>query len=102
MTELRPIYFIVVCWGERFRHYLTDFCPASFLPPTTIPSLPGGHRNKFSFGTPTADWVALQETAILKTLERYVDRHHIAIPSPPSGRSGCEHMGIGHRLAAEL
>jgi hypothetical protein len=102
MTELRPIYFIVVCWGERFRNYLTDICLPALLSPNNIPSLSGGHRNKFIFCTTPQDWSVLHELPIMDALRRHIEPCYIEIPPAPPGRSGCEHMGLGHKLAAEL
>lgn len=102
MSELRPIYFIVVFWEERFRNYLADVLLPTFLSPNNIPSLSGGQRNKFVFCTTPEDWSALRGLPIADALQRHIELHYIEIPPAPPGRSGCEHMGIGHRLAAEL
>lgn len=40
LARLRPFYFVVVFWGERFRSYLVDFCLPSLLSPHNIPALP--------------------------------------------------------------
>lgn len=99
---LRPFYFVVVFWGERFRNYLVDFCLPSLLSPHNIPVLPPGGRDKFIFCTTAEDWHALAGTKIFGLLKEHIEPYLIEIPPAPPDRSGCEHMGIGHKLAAQM
>jgi len=100
--ELSHFYFIVVFWGERFRKYLCKFCLPSLLAQGNIPSLEKNLHNKFIFCTPTEDWDALKRAPVFSHLTRYIEPFHIEIPRAPQGKVGCEHMGIGHKLASEL
>lgn len=102
LARLRPFYFVVVFWGERFRSYLVDFCLPSLLSPHNIPALPPGGRDKFIFCTTADDWHALAGTKIFSLLKEHIEPYFIEIPSAPPDRSGCEHMGIGHKLAAQM
>jgi hypothetical protein len=43
----------------------------------------------------------MRSTPIFKLMQRYVDPVFIEIPPCPPGRSGCEHMGVGHSLASQ-
>ena len=97
----RPFYFIVVLWGERFRNYFLDFCLASLLSPGNIPALDQTRNSKFLIATRPDDWAALRGSAMFQLLERYVEPVYIEIPPCPPGHSGCQHMGIGHRIALE-
>jgi len=98
---LRPFYFVVVFWGETFRNYLTDYCLPSLLAPGNIPVLSGG-KDKFLFCTTSQDWEALAKTRIFATLRQHIEPYLIEIPPAPSGKHGCEHMGIGHTLATQM
>ena len=98
----RPFYFIVVLWGERFRNYFLDFCLASLLSPSNIPALKTSRRSKFLVATRPEDWASLCGASMFRLLEDYVEPVFIEIPPCPSGRSGCQHMGIGHRIALEV
>ena len=102
MSDLRPFHFNVVFWGDRFRDYLTDFCLPSLLSPNNIPRLSGGRRNRFVFCTTADDRAALTRTPIFALLDRYIEPQFIEIPPAPPGLSGCEHMGVGHKLATEM
>jgi len=100
-ATLRPFYFAVVFWGETFRNYLADYCLPSLLAPGNIPAL-GGGRHKFLFCTTPQDWEALSATGVFAALRKHIEPHFIEISPAPAGRSGCEHMGIGHKLATQM
>jgi len=98
----RPFYFIVVLRGERFRHYFLEYCLPSLLSPGNLPALSTRQPSKFLIATTPADWVALESSPIFRVLQRYVSPELIEIPPCPPGRSGCEHMGVGHKSACEI
>jgi hypothetical protein len=98
----RPFYFIIVLWGQAFRNYFLECCLASVLSPGNIPALNTSSRSKFLIATRPDDWAALRKVANFKLLERYVEPVFIEIPPCPPGRSGCQHMGIGHRIALDM
>jgi hypothetical protein len=98
----RPFYFIVVLWGERFRNYCLDFCLASALSSGNIPALQKSRRSKFLIATRPEDWAAMRDTSIFRLLENYLEPVYIEIPPCPAGRSGYQHMSIGHRIACEM
>ena len=98
----RPFYFIIVLWGQAFRNYFLECCLASVLSPGNIPALNTSSRSKFLIATRPDDWAAIRNAAIFRLLERYVEPVFIEIPPCPPGRSGCQHMGIGHRIALDM
>ncbi|HZT51889.1 MAG TPA: hypothetical protein VFA22_08150 [Stellaceae bacterium] len=97
----RPYYFVVVLWGERFRTYFLEYCLPSLLAPGNIPAL-GGGGHKFLIATRPEDWAAMCATPIFRALERHAQPVFLEIPPCPPGRSGCEHMGTGHKAACEM
>jgi hypothetical protein len=98
----RPFYFIVVLWGERFRKYFLDYCVASLLSPGNLPALNTSRPSKFLIATRPQDWAVMAETRIFQSLKRYVEPVFIEIPACPPGRSGCQHMGVGHSIACDM
>lgn len=98
----KAFYFIIVLWGARFRDYFLEYCVPSLLAPGNIPALKTARRNKFLIATVPADWEAMRSTAIFRELERYVEPVFIEIPPCPPGRSGCEHMNVGHKIACDM
>lgn len=99
---LRPFYFIVVYWGERFRNYFLNFCLPTMLAPGNIPALLNREKNKFLICTTTEDWRLTQQSPIFELLKSYVDPVFIEIPWPEPNRTGCQHMGIGHKPATQM
>lgn len=100
--RLRPFYFIVVVWGERYTDFLVNFCIPSLLAPNNIPALANRGRNKFLIATTEEDWARIQQRPIFERLREYVEPVKIAIPPCPEGVSPCVHMGIGHKLATHI
>jgi len=96
---LRPFYFIVVVWGKEFSDYLLEYCIPSLLSPRNIPSLGVNKQNKFLICTPDSNWDYLCNSDSFKLLKEYLTPELMPIPEPPAGISGCEHMGIGHKMA---
>jgi hypothetical protein len=98
----RPFYFVVVLWGARFRNYFLEYCLASLLSSGNIPALKTATRSKFLIATRPEDWAAMSATRIFDELKRYVDPVFVEIPPCPPGRTGYQHMGIGHSLACDM
>ena len=98
----RAFYFIVVLWGARFCKYFLEFCLASALSPGNLPALKSSRRSKFLIATRPDDWAAMRLSPMFQLLERFAEPVYIEIPPCPPERSGCQHMGIGHRMACEL
>ena len=98
----RPFYFIIVLWGARFRNYFLEYCVPSLLAPGNLPSLSTETPSKFLIVTRPDDWAAIEASPIFAVLSRFVLPVFIEIASCPPGRSGCQHMGMGHRIACEM
>jgi hypothetical protein len=97
----RPFHLIVVLWGERFRNYFLHYCLPSLMAPGNIPALATRKPSQFLIATRPEDWAAMQDAPIFRQMARYIEPQYIEIPPCPPGKSGCEHMGIGHKLACE-
>jgi hypothetical protein len=98
----RPFYFMAVLWGERFRRYFLEFCLASALAPGNIPALDASRHSKFLIVTRPEDWAEISGSEIFQLLKRYVEPVYVEIPPCPPGRSGYQHMSVGHRIACEM
>lgn len=84
---MKPFYFSVCFWGERFRNYFVNYC----FPSLGQPSRPW----KMLIATTREDWNALPE--YLRN-ERFFEL--LEIPSCPEGTIPATHMGVGHKAAA--
>ncbi|HUD88322.1 MAG TPA: hypothetical protein VMR17_17920 [Xanthobacteraceae bacterium] len=98
----RPFYFIIVLWGARFRDYFLEYCVPSLLAPGNLPSLSTKTPSKFLIVTRPDDWAAIEASPIFAVLSRYVTPVYVEIAPCPPNRSGCQHMGLGHRIACDM
>jgi hypothetical protein len=98
----RPFYFIIVMWGAKYRDYFLEYCLPSLLAPRNFPTLATTPSSKFLIATTAEDWCQLSETPIFHRMQQYVEAVQIDIPVCPPGRSGCQHMSIGHQLACAM
>jgi hypothetical protein len=98
----KPFYFIIVLWGERYRNYFLEYCLPSLLSPGNIPELRTERPSKFLIVTTPEDWSAIAETPIFNKLKQHIEPVFVEIPPCPAGRSGCEHMSSGHKLACNM
>jgi len=97
----RPFHIGVVLWGERFRDDFLDYCLPSLMAPGNVPAISTRQRSKFLIATLPEDWAAMTAASIFQRMARYIEPVFIEIPPCPPGRSGREHMGIGHALVCE-
>lgn len=97
-----PFYFIIVLWGQRYRDYFLEFCLPTVLAPGNAPALDTARRSKFLICTRPDDWAAIKAAPIFRELESHLEPVFIEIPECPPGRSGCEHMNLGHKLACDM
>lgn len=99
---MKPYYFNMVIWGERYRRYLADYCLPSLLSPGNIPALGDLTSSRFLIATTKEDWAEIQKEPILDRLAAHVRPEFVAIPPPPPGVSSCVHMGVGHKLVTTI
>lgn len=97
----RPFHFIVVLWGARFRGYFLNWLLPSLLTPGNLPALRTRHASKLVIVTTAEDIPFLRSSAFVMEALAHVGVEYIEIPPCPANKSGCEHMGVGHKLACE-
>ncbi len=98
---LRPFYFNLVVWGERYVDFLCNFCIPALLSPNNIPALLNS-GNKFLIATTDEDWARMRDRPIFQLLKRYVEPVFLRIPPCPPETVNSSHMGIGHKLATQM
>lgn len=97
---MRPIYFYITFWGERFRAFFTEGLLRSLLAPGNLPSLDAADGHKFIICCPDDDWRALQTNPAYLAAARYIEFIHIGTGLPPKGVHPVDHMAVGHSTAS--
>ena len=87
--------------GRHFRGCFWNIAWRVFVP-GNLPKLKTRRRSKFLIATLPADWEYINSTPIFQKLREYVEPVFIEIPPCPKEKHGCEHMGVGHKVACEL
>ena len=101
-TSLRPFYFVLVVWGQRYRDYFLEYCLPSLLAPGNIPAVTGRRPAKYLIATTEDDWASMRRTAIFRELERYVAPVFVKLPPWPSERPYWMQNIIGHKLCCDM
>ncbi len=99
-SDLRPLYFTVVFWGDTHRRHFTDLLLASLLAPRNVPALDPRRGSKVLIATTRADWDALQEHPLFTRLRGYVEPVWCRLDPPQPSESAMQVMSRGQALMA--
>ena len=98
---MRPFYFGIVFWGDKFRHVFTDLCLLSLLSGRNIPSLENaGGGNRFLICTTRADWDALEKEATFRLMRDFIEPEFVEMIPPRPEDHKMAVMSDGHRMIA--
>jgi hypothetical protein len=98
---LRPFYFVLVVWGERYRNYFLDYCLPTLLAPGNIPAVARRRPTKYLMATTREDWEAMRRTAIFHALQEHTEPIFIELPGCPPDRPYWMQNIVGHKLCCE-
>src|SRR6185295_17779718 len=96
--QLRPFYFIVVVWGERYVDYLLNFCIPALLAPRNLPALHNS-GNRLVVVTTVEDWQRMSQSKQFAALRPHAEPAFLELPPPREDESVYDRMSAGHRLA---
>lgn len=97
---MRPFHFITVFWGARFTDYFAEFALPSLLAPGNLPSLKTS--SKLLIACYPQDAATLKTTTIYRKALQYVEIVFLNLPKCPPNKNGCQHMGVGHKMACQI
>jgi hypothetical protein len=98
---VRPFYFIVVFWGEKYRRFFETLCLPSLLAPANVPVLAAVPESKLLIATSKPDWAALQALPLFRKLRAYIEPVFIELGFPGPDDLVQLHMSKGHKAGAE-
>jgi hypothetical protein len=97
-TRADPAFcFMMVVWGERYRHYFTEYCLPSLLAPNNIPCLVNKKTSKFAIATTAEDWTELNKLQVFKLLGSHVEPVLHELPSFKANDPKMLVMSSGHK-----
>jgi hypothetical protein len=79
---IRPIYLLVVFWGEVHRGHFASLLLPSLLAPGNLPAVSSVQGSKLVICTTRADWEVVQRLPLFEASQRYVDTLWIEIEPP--------------------
>lgn len=79
---VRPFYFMVPFWGERYRNYFLDYCLASMLAPNNLGLLRAKDGHRFLIATTRADWQRIEHSPLMEKLRAHATPTLVEIDSP--------------------
>ena len=105
-VAIRPFYFMVPFWGERYRRYFTDNLLPSLLAPSNLPLLHAEDGHRFLLATTREDWNAIVDLPIMAKLCLHATPTLIEIPNPqsataPGSTDAIMHQNVAQRLLVE-
>jgi hypothetical protein len=69
---VRPFYFMVTFWGERYREYFVRYLLPSLMAPKNLPLLNAKDGHRFLLATTLSDWNAISELPIMHAVRRHI------------------------------
>lgn len=100
-AELRPIYLLVVFWGEIHRDHFAKLLLPSLLAPGNLPAISSIQGSKLVICTTTMDWEVVQRLPLFQEVRKYVEPVLIEIGIPKPGTSKYQHSGAGFKRAVQ-
>jgi hypothetical protein len=79
---MRPIYFMVPFWGERYRNYFLRYCLASLMAEGNFPILRAQDGHTLLIATTREDFAALLKEPPIKAASKHVTITFVPIETP--------------------
>jgi hypothetical protein len=99
---LRPIYIVVVFWGDTNRNYFATMLLPSLLAPGNLAAIADVRESKLVLSTTRYDWNLLQELPLFKETKALIEIRHIEIPFPSAATDKYRHASVGFKRAIDF
>lgn len=100
-NALRPFYFLVTFWGDRFRDWFCQYTLPSLLAPNNIPALKHRKYCQFLICTTRDDWKALNRQPIFRKLRKIINVVFLENEEAFVGEHKYPRMSRGHKKLAD-
>ncbi len=95
---LRPFFFFVVFWGEKYREDFLNLCVSSLLSNNNIPALEPNSAHRFLICTTRVEWEAMRNNPIFEQLSCFIQLEWLEIETPSQVDSKYLVMSAGHKM----
>jgi hypothetical protein len=102
VRPLRPIYIVVVFWGDANRDYLATMLLPSLLAPGNLAAIADVTGSKLVLCTTQYDWKLLQELPLFKETKALIEIHQIEIPFPSPATDKYRHASVAFKRAIDF
>jgi hypothetical protein len=99
---LRPIYIVVVFWGDANRNYFATMLLPSLLAPRNLPAIVDVTGSKIVICTTRYDWHLLQQLPLFKEVKTLIEILHIEIPFPSRSANKYTHSSFAFKRAIDV
>jgi len=100
-ARLRPIYLLVVFWGELHRGHFAQLLLPSLLAPGNLPAIASVPGSKLVLCTTKPDWDALQSLPLFEKARQYVQPLWIEMEFPLPESNKYLHSAAGFKRAVQ-
>ncbi len=98
---MRPIYIVVVFWGETYRNQFATLLLPSLLAPGNLAAIRDLQGSKLVICTTREDWAALSDSSLFHEMTSLVQPLHVEIPFPEPGANKYLHNSFAFKLAIQ-
>src|SRR5579863_3922170 len=99
---LRPIYIVVVFWGDANRDYFATMLLPSLLAPGNLAAIKDVIGSKLVICTTRHDWSLLQNLPLFKEARSLIEVRHIEIGFPAPGADKYRHVSQAFKQVIDL
>jgi hypothetical protein len=100
-ARLRPIYLLVVFWGEVHRGHFAQLLLPSLLAPGNLPAIASVRGSKLVLCTTKPDWDALQSLPLFEKARQYIQPLWIEMEFPLPETNKYLHSAAGFKRAVQ-
>jgi hypothetical protein len=99
---LRPIYIVVVFWGDANRDHFATMLLPSLLAPSNLAAIKDVVGSKLVICTTRHDWSLSQNLPLFKEASSLIEVQHIEIGFPAPGADKYRHVSLAFKQVIDL
>jgi hypothetical protein len=102
VQSLRPVYIVVVFWGDANRDYFATMLLPSLLAPGNLRAITDIMGSRIVICTTRYDWHLLQQLPLFQEAKALIEILHIEIPFPSASANKYSHASFAFKRAVDF